>query len=180
MSDKNIVLIGFMGTGKSTVGKLLAKKMSRAFVDIDHRIEEKEKRTISEIFEKEGEPHFRQLEKEMIRDAAAHSGQVITTGGGAVLDPENFKALKSGGFLVALIASAETIFERVKRTKHRPLLASGDPMADIRKLLAVRAPIYEQADLRFVSDGKSAVQVADEIYQMLEKDEEFEFGKDWF
>ena len=80
---------------------------------------------------------------------------------------------------MALIASAETIHERVKRTKHRPLLMSGDLMADIQKLLAQRTPVYKKADLCFISDGKSATQVADEIFQALEKDKEFEFGKDW-
>jgi shikimate kinase len=180
MSDKNIVLIGFMGTGKSTVGKILAKKMNRALVDIDYRIEEKEKRKISEIFEKEGEDHFRCLEKEMIRDAASHTGQVITTGGGAVVDPENLAALKSNGLLVALTAFPETIYQRVKDTRHRPLLKSGDLMSEIRRLLAVRMPSYEKADLHFSSDGKTPAQVADQILEALEKEEEFEFGKDWF
>lgn len=178
--SKNIVLIGFMGTGKSTVGKILAKKMSRALVDIDHRIEEREKRKISEIFEKEGEEYFRRLEKEMIRDTASHSGQVITTGGGAVLDAENFAALKSSGFLVALTASPETIYQRVKDTRHRPLLKSPDLMAEIRRLLEIRMPVYKKADLCFTSDGKSGAQVAEQILEALEKEEEFEFGKDWF
>ena len=180
MSDKNIVLIGFMGTGKSTVGKILAKKMNRALVDIDHRVEEKEKRKISEIFEKEGEDYFRRLEKETIRDVVSHSGQVITTGGGAVMDAENLAALKSGGFLVALTASAETIYQRVKDTRHRPLLKSGDLLAQIRQLLEARRPAYDKADLHFASDGKTGAQVADQILEALEKEEEFGFGKDWF
>src|SRR5262245_20080100 len=114
MTDKNIVLIGFMGSGKSTVGKILARKLNRPLWDIDQSIEERERKRIAEIFEKQGEAYFRKLEKNMILEAASHSGQVITTGGGAVVDPENMKALQNSGILVALSASAETIFQRVK------------------------------------------------------------------
>lgn len=179
MSEKNIVLIGFMGTGKSTVGKVLAKKMNRALVDVDHRIEEMEKRRIAEIFEREGEAYFRKLEKEAIREIALGSNLVITTGGGAVIDPENLAALKRNGFLIALDAGAETIFQRVKDTRHRPLLRSGDLLGEIKRLLDERRPHYREADLTFATDGKSPAQVAELIFEALNKEEEFEFGKDW-
>ena len=176
-SAKNIVLIGFMGTGKSTVGKILAKKMNRKLEDVDHRIEEKEKRRIAEIFEKQGEPYFRKLEKEMVREVAAASNLVITTGGGAVVDEENFSALRQNGIVVALVANAETIYNRVKDARHRPLLKTGDMLGEIRRLLEVRKPCYDCADMKFLTDGKTAAQVAEEIQAALEKDEEFEFGK---
>src|SRR3989338_6650413 len=99
VSSKNIVLIGFMGTGKSTVGKILAKKMNRALVDIDRRIEENERRRGAPIFVEEGEVYFRGLEKETIRDVCRASGLVITTGGGAVMDAENMAALRANGVL---------------------------------------------------------------------------------
>ena len=169
-----------MGTGKSTVGKILARRLNRPWVDVDQRIEEAQKKKISEIFEKEGEGVFRRLEKEMIRRVADVPGQVITTGGGAVIDPDNLQALKKNGLLITLAASPETIFQRVKDSRHRPLLKGGDLMSELRRLLEQRQGSYAKADATFHTDGKTASQVAAEIADMLQKDEEFEFGKDWF
>lgn len=166
---KNIVLVGFMGTGKTSVGKALAKKLGRPVIDIDRVIEEKEKRKISDIFEKEGEPRFREIEKETIRAQAAREGAVITTGGGAVLDPQNVEALRKNGTLVALLASPETIFERVSNAKHRPLLIGKDMLAEIKRLLAVREPYYRQSDHQFQTDGRTAGQVADMILNALKE-----------
>ena len=180
MTDKNIVLIGFMGTGKSTVGKILARRLGRPLVDIDRRIEEAQKKKISDIFENEGEGAFRQLEKDMIRGVAAVSGQVVTTGGGAVIDPENIRELRKNGLLIALAATPETIYQRVKDSRHRPLLKSSDKMAELRRLLELRQPMYAKADVTFHTDGKTASQVTGAILGVLEKEEEFEFGKDWF
>ncbi len=180
MTEKNLVLIGFMGTGKSSVGKALAKKTGRTLVDVDQRIEEREKRRIADIFEKDGEAVFRRMEKDAIREAVKGTGLIITTGGGAVLDAENLSALKANGFLVALEASPETIFQRVKDSRHRPLLHSNDVPGEIRRLLEARRPYYEKADLKFVTDGKSASQVAEEIATKLYGSEELEFGKDRF
>ncbi len=165
MTSKNIVLIGFMGTGKTSVGKILAAKLNRKLVDVDQRIEEKEKRKIGEIFENDGEPQFRALEKEMIREVSKERGIVITTGGGAVLDPENVGALKENGQLVLLKASPETILERVKRSKHRPLLKGEDRLAQIKRLLIQREPFYHCADVEIETDGLSAVPVAKMILE---------------
>ena len=180
MGHRNIVLVGFMGTGKSTVGKILAKRLGRTWVDVDQRIEEAEKRKIGDIFEKDGEAGFRALEKEMVRRVCGGANLVITTGGGAVLDEENMRALKQNGFLIALDASPETIYQRVKDSRHRPLLKSGDLMGEIRRLLEARRPFYAKADVSFRTDGKTAADVAGAIAGALEKEEEFEFGKDWF
>ena len=177
MTEKNLVLIGFMGTGKSSVGKALAKKMGRLLVDVDQHIEEKERRRIADIFENDGEAAFRKIEKKTILEVAKGSSQVITTGGGAVLDPENIAALKANGLVISLEASPETIFQRVKDSRHRPLLRSNDVPGEIRKLLEARRPFYAKADLSFVTDGKTALQVADEIAAKLESEE---FGKDGF
>ena len=166
---KNIVLVGFMGTGKTSVGKALAKKLGRPVIDIDRIIEEKEKRKISDIFEKDGEPRFREIEKEAIRAQAATEGAVITTGGGAVIDPENIKALRKNGTLVALLASPESIFERVRNAKHRPLLNGKDMLTEIKRLLAIREPYYRQSDLQFETDGRTSDEVADMILQALKE-----------
>ena len=178
--DKNIVLIGFMGTGKSSVGKILAKKLNRTWVDVDHCIEEKEKRKIAEIFEREGEGYFRRLEKDMVKEVAEGTDLIITTGGGVVIDAENVEALRKKGFLIALTATPETIFQRVNGSRHRPLLKNADKMGEIRRLLEQRRPFYAKADRLFSTDGKTAAQVADAIVDALEKEEEFEFGKDRF
>ena len=180
MSGKNLVLIGFMGTGKSTVGKALAKKTGRSLVDIDQRIEESQKRRIADIFEKDGEAAFRRLEKQAIQEAVLGSGLVITTGGGAVMDPENFSALKERGIVLLLEAQPDTIYKRVKDSRHRPLLHSSDVMGEIRRLLSARQGQYDRADFKFSTDGKSASQVTDEILAKLGDAKEFEFGKDWF
>lgn len=179
MTEKNIVLIGFMGTGKSTVGRILARRLKRSWVDVDQKIEEAENRKIAEIFEKDGEAHFRLLEKEAIQKIASGTHLVITTGGGAVLDPENRTLLKKNGFLIALSAAPETIFQRVRQSRHRPLLKD-DLLTEIRRLLAEREPFYRQSDCTFSTDGKTALQVAEIIEAALEKETEFEFGKDWF
>ena len=165
--DKNIVLLGFMGTGKTSVGKILASKLGRRVIDIDHVIEVSEKKKIREIFEKEGETRFRGLEKEAVRVVARETGVVITTGGGVVLDPENILALRQNGVLVELTATVETVFRRVKDSKHRPLLGGGNLMAEIRKLYEPRKPLYGQSDYHFSTDGRMPSEVADEIFEKL-------------
>lgn len=169
MESRNVVLVGFMGTGKSSVGKILADRLKRPLTDIDRMIEEKEKRKIREIFEKDGEAYFRLVEKELLRAAAQKLGQVITTGGGAVIDPENRRALKETGVLVALSATPETIYERVKNSRQRPLLQGGDLLSEIRRLLEGRRPFYAEADLFFDTDGKNAAQVAGLVLEALKE-----------
>lgn len=166
-SDRNIVLVGFMGTGKTSVGKILAKRLSRPFIDVDQLIEDAEGQQISDIFEQRGEPYFRTVEKREVASAAALKNAVITTGGGAVLDPENVAALRRSGTLVSLTASPETILGRVQGSRHRPLLNTPDKLAEIRRLLEIRAPFYRCADYSFDTDGKTPAQVADTILRSL-------------
>jgi shikimate kinase len=165
--SRNIALVGFMGTGKSSVGKVLAKKTGRRLVDIDREIETAEKRKIADIFASDGEARFRALEKEAIARASSGESAVITTGGGAVTDPANLAALKTGGVVVALWATPETIYRRVKDSKNRPLLNVDDVPAEIRRLLESRRPFYEKADHHFHTDGRTASQVAGMILEKL-------------
>lgn len=170
LGTKNVSLIGFMGTGKSSIGKALGRILSRPVIDIDRVVETKEKRKIREIFEMHGEAHFRKLEKDAIAEAAEAVGKVITTGGGAAIDPANMEALRKNGWVISLTAKAETIYYRVKDSKHRPLLASGeDRLESIKKLMEIRRPYYEKADFHFETDGHSAAQVAEAIIETLEK-----------
>ncbi|MGP0585896.1 shikimate kinase [Paenibacillus timonensis] len=159
---KNIVLIGMMGTGKSTVGLLLAAETGLALVDLDQRIVEKAGRTIPDIFAAEGEAYFRELESAILRSTLQERGIVLATGGGAVLREENRLVMREGGLVVALQATAEEILARVGEAPGRPLLAGGAKERVIA-LLEERKDAYAFAHLTVDTSGKSAEQVSDEI-----------------
>lgn len=139
--NKNIYLTGFMGSGKTRVGKLLSQKLNRRFVDTDQLIQEKSGQTINEIFEKLGEAHFRQLEKETLVELSGQSRLVVSLGGGAVLDPANQEVLKNGVWIF-LDTPFEMIKERVERRDHRPL---GKDPQKLEELYKTRLPIYHLA-----------------------------------
>ncbi len=141
-----IVLTGFMGTGKSVVGRCLAERLGLSFVDLDNIIEEGAGMAIPEIFASEGESGFRRREREVIASLATRRDCVIATGGGAVLDPENVRNLKTGAVIVCLRADPTIILERIGADAHRPLLQGPDRLARIRELLEQRASAYAQAD----------------------------------
>jgi len=140
---RNLILIGFMGTGKTTIGKRVARSLGYRFVDTDRLIAKRAGKTIPQIFEEDGEEAFRRIETEVLRSCADESRQVISTGGGAVTRPENREILKSAGYVVWLKADPDSIYERVKRSRNRPLLQTPDPRATIAELLAQRAALYE-------------------------------------
>jgi len=147
-----------MGAGKTTVGRALAKKLNRRFIDSDHEIEARTGASIPLIFEIEGEDGFRQREAETIRDLTAQQGIVLATGGGAILKPENRACLKAGGVVIYLRASISSILQRTSHDKNRPLLQTADPRARLEELARVREPLYlEVADL-VVETGRPNVQ----------------------
>ena len=168
MTAGPIFLTGFMATGKSKVGRLLARRTNRRFVDTDEMIQDRASRTISEIFETDGEIVFRQLEYECVVEVSRESRVVVALGGGAVTQERNRQAIRdASGILVCLEASAETILERVSRKETRPLLAGLDAAGrrdKITRMLAERAPYYAMADLTIHS---SADQTPEETAQQL-------------
>ncbi|MFH1856347.1 MAG: shikimate kinase [Candidatus Omnitrophota bacterium] len=166
----NIYLVGFMGTGKTVVGKALAKKLSLEFVDLDLVIEENEKRHISDIFKEDGEAYFRQKEKEAVREITRRKDMVVAAGGGAVIDPENIKMFKENGVIICLSASADVILQRTQKETHRPLLHVDDPEKRIKDLLEKRAAYYAKADYTVDTTHKSVEDIADGIIDLLNKE----------
>jgi shikimate kinase len=140
-----VVLTGFMATGKTEVGRKLAALLGATFVDTDALVESAAGRTIADIFAREGEPHFRALERTAVERACRVDGAVVATGGGTLLDPENRRRLAAAGPVVCLTASPEEVLRRVGGGADRPLLAGGDRLARIRELLAARAEAYAAA-----------------------------------
>jgi len=164
---KNIVLIGFMATGKTSVGRLLSKRLKREFFEIDEAIEKKEGTSIQKIFETKGEGYFRKLEKEIVKEASKKDGAIISAGGGAVIDEDNFKNLKENGILVCLSSSVDVILERTKSLKTRPLLNTPDPKKKIEELLKKRTPYYNKADFCIDTDSLTVEQVVDKIVEFV-------------
>ncbi len=162
---KNIILTGFMGVGKTSVGTRLAAALGYAFIDTDELIEADQKITITEIFSRFGEPYFRDVESRIIGGALARERQVVSTGGGAVIREQNRAAFKTGGFTVCLTASPEVIYRRIKHETHRPLLQVPDPPAKIRELLSARDQYYRQADLVIDTSELTVDEVIKEIQQ---------------
>lgn len=159
----NIALIGFMGTGKSSVGQIAAAQLHFTFLDTDHVIESRAGKTISEIFADQGEPTFRELEKKIVAELAHRKKTVISTGGGLPVGPGNLDSLKAHSLVVCLWASPEKIWERVRGQSHRPLLNEPDPLEKIRRLLAERESYYRQADVLLNTEMRSLKDVAQQV-----------------
>jgi shikimate kinase len=159
----NVALVGFMGTGKSTIGRLVAEHIQYGFVDTDELIQERLGRSISDIFAQEGEAAFRRYEKQALECLSQRTNVVISAGGGLAADPANMESLKGHALVFWLVASPETIWERVQTQTHRPLLRGPDPMGKIRELLAAREPSYRQADVFIHSGLRSPKEVAQQI-----------------
>jgi shikimate kinase len=158
-----------MGTGKTAVGKELARKKKWQFVDLDDLIALREKRTISEIFAKDGEPYFRRREKQVLKEVAKEKKFVVACGGGIVIDKDNIRLMKETGKMICLSATPEVILKRTSGYKHRPLLNVTEPKKQIELLLKLRAPYYAQADKIIDTSKISVKEVVDRIIKFTRK-----------
>lgn len=166
---RNLILVGPMGAGKSTIGRLLAKELHLPFKDSDKEIEVRTGADIPWIFDVEGEQGFREREQAVIADLCREDGLVLATGGGAVLRQENREALRGGGRVVYLHASVEQQLERTARDRNRPLLRTANPGQVLRELLAIRDPLYREiADVIIETDQRPPRMVVQEILSRLE------------
>jgi len=156
-------MIGFMGTGKSSVGRLVAAQLFFDFVDTDELIEARACCSIAEIFAQGGESMFRALEKQVVAELAKADRTVIATGGGLAANAENLASLKQHSLVVCLWASPEVIWERVRDQTHRPLLQHPNPPARIAELLAIREPFYRQADVLINTELRPVKEVAQHV-----------------
>ena len=172
-----IVLTGFMGAGKSATGKILARQLNLEFIDTDSIIEERAGQSIKEIFQLQGEPFFRSLEKKVVTEVARKDGVVVAAGGGAILDPGNRRNLKKNGIVIFLMVSPGEIRKRVAGDAGRPLLNVFNNIGEgfcslpkeerIKNLLSQRLPLYQKADIGVDTDGKTPQEVAQEIIERL-------------
>ncbi len=167
----NIFLVGPMGAGKSTIGRQVATHVRFDFADSDHEIQRRTGVDISTIFDFEGEAGFRKREKSVIDELTQLEGQVLATGGGVVLDPDNRRNLSSRGFVIYLYCSPEQQYQRTMRDRNRPLLQTEDPLARLQALMEERDPLYRStADLVVTTENRSAASVAREIARKLAGD----------
>jgi shikimate kinase len=164
---KNIVLVGFMGTGKTAVGKLLAARLKKQRLCLDDMIEWKIGKPIVEIFESDGESFFREVEKEIVKAASRDKDAVIDAGGGVVIDEENVKRLKEHGMIICLQARPEVIYERTKGLLHRPLLNTPDPVESIKALLDEREQYYNRADYTIDTSELTPDEVVEKIIDIV-------------
>lgn len=176
MSGKNIILVGFMGSGKTTIGKKLAKKLaeklgSYRFVDMDEEIEHKVGMKISTIFEKFGEEEFRNMEANLCKELSNTKSCIIATGGGVIKNQSNMEHLKKNGLVLYLKASPEHIYKNVKDDTSRPLLQCEDKIGKIKQLLDERTPLYEiRSDIMVDVSGLNAREATEMILSIIERD----------
>ena len=165
----NVILTGFMGTGKSSVGKLLAAQLNFTFRDLDALIVAQEGRSINSIFSSNGESYFRSVESSVLKQVLQKSSQVVSTGGGAVIMKENRDLMRQFGVIINLVASPATILQRLQDDDERPLLRDSKSLSQIQKLLMERESFYSEADIRIDTEGKNVEDVARDILIFLER-----------
>jgi shikimate kinase len=169
-TDVNLYLVGFMGTGKTTVGRAVAHRLGFALLDSDHEIERAQRRTIPEIFASDGEAAFRAMEREFVDHGHPAERTVVSCGGGLVVQPGMLERLKTRGVIVCLHASIETILARTARHQNRPLLVAENPEERVRTLYAAREPIYKQAGTVILTDARPLQDVAGHVLRAWKRD----------
>lgn len=163
MEKNNIILVGFMGTGKTATARLVARRLERQLIDMDAMIEARESRKIEAIFAEEGEPYFRKRERELVQELAGRRNLVVAAGGGVVINPENISDFNRTGVVICLQAAPEAILRRVGAETHRPLLEGDDKVRRIVDLLESRRPLYDaiphQIDTSHLTPDRTAARV---------------------
>jgi len=169
--ERNVFLVGMMGAGKSTAGRLLARRLKRPFLDSDHEVERRCGVKIPVIFEIEGEPGFRARESAVLGELTALRDVVLATGGGAVLSADNRRLLAARGTVIYLHASADALYERVRQDRNRPLLATDDPAGRLRELYQNRDPLYRDIADMVIETGRQSVQnLARELFNRIREE----------
>jgi shikimate kinase len=168
-ADSPIFLVGFMASGKTTVGRLLADRLGWGFADLDELVTRAAGRAVPEIFAAEGEAGFRRRESAAVSEAAGRRRTVIATGGGAACREENLSAMLAAGRVIALVVSPQEAIRRVGGASGRPLLdGKTDPVGEAQRLLEARRPFYDRAHLRFETDGRTPTEIADALLDELD------------
>ena len=165
----NLYLVGFMGSGKTAVAKEIAESTDLKYIEMDELIEKKEARSINDIFKDSGEDYFRKVEKEALKEISLADKQVVSCGGGVVIDEANVNLMKDSGVLICLQASPDVIYKRVKNNKDRPLLNVENPQVKIEELLRIRRPYYQKANYIIETDNLSVQQVTQEVKSIFLK-----------
>jgi shikimate kinase len=166
----NLYLVGFMGTGKTTVGRAVAARLGYEFLDADHEIERLQGKTVSDIFAQEGEEKFRRYEREFIEHGHPAASQVVACGGGLIVGDGMLELVQSLGVLVCLHASLETILKRTSQSRARPLLNVPDPFERIRTLYAQREPIYRRAGTMILTEGRSVAEIVGHVLRVYQRE----------
>lgn len=167
---RNIILVGFMGTGKTTVAKILSEKNNFQLLDMDELIESSENKSISRIFKEKGESYFRSLERTLVKKLAQKTNTIISTGGGIILNPKNIIDFSQSGLVVCLTASEETIFKRIKNDNSRPLLLDNKEN-QIKKLLHERRSLYESIPFTIRTDDLTPEEISETIIEQYYKEQ---------
>lgn len=167
LGKRSIVIVGLMGAGKSTVGRIVAQLLDMPFVDADHEIEAVSTMSIPELFETYGEPEFRALERRVIKRLLNNGPQVLATGGGAFMNEDTRRAIAKKGLSVWLKADIDLLMQRVMRKQNRPLLKTADPKATMRKLIDDRYPVYALADIVFTTRDEKKDVIAAEVTETI-------------